>query len=243
MTKRNYDQEANDSSEQKYAHDFDWVVRAALLTRLQPYLVGKKNVLEVGSYMGDMTELILMSFPSIEIIEASARLCDVLKKRFKERVVVHNVAAESFSAEKLYDLIFLVHTLEHFDNPVGTLKVIRNFLAPQGHLIVAVPNADALSRQIAVRMGIISHNQAVTPGEYNHGHRRTYSLDTLSRDVRLANLTVIDQGGVIVKPLSNAQFDAALKSELISEAYILACDELSRIYPQLSASIYIVTTK
>ena len=37
-------------------------------------------------------------------------------------------------------------------------------------------------------MGLISHNAAVTPAEAEHGHRCTYTLDTLERDAVAAGL-------------------------------------------------------
>ena len=85
-----------------------------------------------------------------------------------------------------FDAIFLVHTLEHLDGPVEALARIGGWLKDGGRLFVVVPNAQAASRQIAVRMGLIDTNNAVTEGERVHGHRCTFSLDTLEHTARSA---------------------------------------------------------
>lgn len=42
--------------------------------------------------------------------------------------------------EKKFDFIALIHTLEHLTNPVDTLRLIRSYLKPEGHIFVQVPN-------------------------------------------------------------------------------------------------------
>ena len=120
------------------------------------------------------------------------------------------------------------------------LVKVRDWLAPTGQLFVAVPNANALSRQIAVKMGLVECNAAVTPAEARHGHRRTYSMDVLLSHVRAAGYCVHDYGGILVKPLANFQFDQAIAHGIVNDAYLDACNELAKTYPELSASLFAV---
>lgn len=94
-----------------------------------------------------------------------------------------------------------MHTLEHLDDPSGVLARAREWLAPGGFLFAVVPNAHAPSRQLAVEMGMITHDAAVTEPERVHGHRITYSLDTLQRDVRKSGLKIVRRGGVFFKTM------------------------------------------
>jgi SAM-dependent methyltransferase len=48
---------------------------------------------------------------------------------------------EAAAADAPYDCVTMWHTLEHFPDPRGTLSAIVALLAPQGRLIVAVPDA------------------------------------------------------------------------------------------------------
>jgi hypothetical protein len=69
-------------------------------------------------------------------------------------------------------------------------------LAEGGKIFIAVPNANALSRQIAVNMGIINYNHDVPEGEAAQGHLRTYALDTFLFEFKKVQMEVIDSGGV-----------------------------------------------
>lgn len=105
------------------------------------------------------------------------------------------------------------------------------------------PNANAPSRQIAVKMGLISHNTAVTQAETEHGHRCTYTLDTLERDAVAAGLKVIYRSGIFFKALANFQWDRLLQTDIISKEYLDGCYQLGQQYPDLCASIFLLCEK
>ncbi|EHB49725.1 Methyltransferase type 12 [Mycolicibacterium rhodesiae JS60] len=237
---RNHDLEFQDNRERQYSYDFDGIVRAHLLRRLNPRFKTDGATLELGAYKGDMTQQLLDYFDHLDVIEASPVLAAEVRARFGNRVHVTTGLFEDVTPVKRYQHIFLVHTLEHLDDPVAVLARIATWLDYDGLLFVAVPNANALSRQIAVHMGLIAHNSAVTPGEFEHGHRRTYSLDTVLADVRAARLGVVDFGGVIVKPLANFQFDRALEEGIVSREYVEGCDSLAAVFPDLASTVFVV---
>lgn len=237
---RNHDLEFQDNRERRYQYDFDGIVREHLLRRLGPRFKTDGATLELGAYKGDMTQQLLEYFGQLDVIEASSILADEIRARFGERVQVTTGLFEDVTPTKRYKNIFLVHTLEHLDEPVSVLARIGTWLDHDGLLFVAVPNANALSRQIAVHMGLIAHNSAVTPGEFEHGHRRTYSLDTVLAEVRAAGLSVVDFGGVIVKPLANFQFDRALEEGIVSKEYVEGCDSLAMVYPDFASTVFVV---
>ncbi len=237
---RNHNQEYQDNQDRRYSYDFDTVIRRYMLRAFEPQFVRGGSVLELGCHRGDMTEQILEYFPAVTAIEAASDLVEGVRARFPGRVSVVAATFEDAVLADRFDNLFLIHTLEHLDHPVDVLKRVRQWLTPQGRLFVAVPNANALSRQIAVRMGLIEHNSAVTPAEAQHGHRRTYSMDALLSDVRRAGYHVDDHGGILVKPLANFQFDQALAAGIVNEAYLRGCHELAKTYPDLSASLYAV---
>ena len=135
----------------------------------------------------------------------------------------------------------LTHVLEHLDDPVLVLRRINDeWLADGGRLFLVCPNADAASRQIAVHMGLLTHRAAVTPAEAEHGHRRTYSLDTLERDAVAAGLDVVHRSGVFFKALANYQWDLMLEADIVSKEYLDGCFGLGQRYPDLCASIFLL---
>ncbi len=92
-------------------------------------------------------------------------------------------------------------------------------------------------------MGLISHNAAVTLAEAEHGHRRTYSLDTLERDAVTAGLKVVYRTGIFFKALANFQWDRLLLTDIVSKEYLEGCYKLGHQYPDLCSSIFLLCEK
>ena len=121
----------------------------------------------MGCYKGEFTKKILYYFDKITVLEGSSDLIEEAKKTVQNSSKVNfiNKMFEDWIPKEKYDSIFLLHTLEHLDNPIQILEKIKLALKPEGYLFLVVPNANSASRQIAVNMGLISHNAAVTQGE------------------------------------------------------------------------------
>lgn len=236
---RNYNQEFQDTNERKYAYDFDYIHRDYMIKAFTPFFTGCK-ALELGCYKGEFTKKILNIYDDVTVVEGSSELISIARKTTNNRAKFIESLFESVSLEEQYDAIFLIHTLEHLDNPEQVLNRIKRWLSKEGKLFLVVPNANAASRQIAVNMGLIEHNQAVTKGEEEHGHRATYSLDTLLAETKKAQLNVIQSGGILFKPLANFQFDQALNAKIIDDKYLEGCYQLGMRYPDLCASIYAI---
>jgi 2-polyprenyl-3-methyl-5-hydroxy-6-metoxy-1,4-benzoquinol methylase len=236
---RDYDAEAKDHPEHRYAYDFDYLMHEYMLRTFAPFLVSG-NALELGCFEGNFTRLLTQRFDSLEVVEASADCIAVASDKTKGAVKFHHSTFETFEPARRYDNIFLIHTLEHLDHPVEVLSRIGSWLSEGGRLFVAAPNARAGSRQIAVSMGLIDHHAAVTAAEAAHGHRVTYLIDTLRADLRAAKLRPVTEGGVFFKGLANFQIDAALKAGIISREYLDGCFELGRVYPDLCSSAYAI---
>lgn len=240
MTKRDYNQEFKDTAERKYAYEFDYIHRDYMMKALAPWMRGGR-ALELGCFEGEFTKRIVARFDQVDVVEAADKLIDVARSKVPGSVRFHHATFEAVQLEGgVYDAVFLVHTLEHLDDPQLVLRRIGAWLRPGGSLFLVVPNARAPSRQIATHMGLISHHEAVTPGEWDHGHRRTYALDTLEREARDAGLAVTARGGILFKPLANYQIDKAMAAGIIDEKFIEGCYHLGSVYPDLCASVYVV---
>ena len=240
---RDLNNEFQDASDRKYAYDFDYILRDFIVRTLQPHFVQGKT-LEMGCFEGVFTKTLTGFFKDLTVIEGSTALIEKAKLNTTGRSVKFICGMfESVEPAEKFDNIFLMHTLEHLENPTLVLKKIRTWLTDHGKLFLVCPNANAASRQIAVRMGLIEHNSAVTEGEFKHGHRKTYSLDTLENEVRSSGLKVNSTGGVFFKPLANFQFDKVIGEKIIDHNYLEGCYRLGMLYPDLCASIYVVCTK
>lgn len=240
---RNYDNEIKDN-ERKYAYGFDYDVMHPYMIRAFSTFFQKGNALELGCFKGNFTEKLIPFFSDITCVDASAEAIKVAQERIGEKAVFVHSLFENAKLPGKYDNIFLTHVLEHLDDRIGLLKKINDeWLSDDGVFFLACPNANAPSRQIAVKMGLIDHNTAVTDAEKKHGHRVTYTLDTLEADAKQAGLKVIYRSGVFFKALANFQWDMVIKEGIVDDAYLEGCYQLGQIYPDLCATIYLVCKK
>ena len=238
---RDYDREMQDTAQHQYAYNFDLnVMHPFMIRSFEPFWV-KGSVLELGSYKGDLTQRLLARFDDVTCVEASSLAIEEAKQKLGARVTFVHSTFEKATLNKLFDNIVLTHVLEHLDDPINVLKrVNEEWLSEEGRCFLVCPNANAPSRQIAVKMGLISHNAAVTAAEATHGHRRTYSIDTLERDATAAGLRVQHRSGIFFKALANFQWDKILGTDIVSNEYLDGCYALGQQYPDLCSSIFLV---
>lgn len=238
---RDYNAETNDTRDHKYAYGFDFDVMHPFMIRSFEPFFRKGNLLELGSFRGDFTKRLRPHFDDITCVEASDAAVAHARKALGDGVKFVNALFETVALPRRYDNIVLTHVLEHLDDPVRVLKRVNDeWLADGGRFFLVCPNANAPSRQIAVKMGLITHNAAVTPAEAEHGHRCTYSLDTLERDAVAAGLKVVHRSGIFFKALANFQWDRLLKTDIVSSEYLEGCYKLGQQYPDLCSSIFLM---
>jgi 2-polyprenyl-3-methyl-5-hydroxy-6-metoxy-1,4-benzoquinol methylase/GNAT superfamily N-acetyltransferase len=238
---RDYNVEIKDTADHQYAYSFDFdVMHPYMLRSFEPFFK-PGNILELGSFQGDFTKRLLPRFADVTCVEASDVAIEAARSKLGDRVKFINATFETAQLPQRYDNIVLTHVLEHLDDPVRVLKRInQEWLAEGGRLFLVCPNANAASRQIAVKMGLITHNAAVTPAEAAHGHRCTYSLATLEQDATAAGLKVLHRSGIFFKALANFQWDRLLQTDIISKEYLDGCYLLGEEHPDLCSSIFLM---
>jgi 2-polyprenyl-3-methyl-5-hydroxy-6-metoxy-1,4-benzoquinol methylase len=243
-TKRDYNNELKDTADHKYGYSFDYDVMHPFMIKAFSPFFKTGNFLELGSHEGNFTKRFLPYFEDITCVEASDAAISKAKLELGTSVKFINSLFESAALPTKYDNIVLTHVLEHIDDPIAVLKRINDeWLSDTGRFFLVCPNANAPSRQIAVKMGLISHNAAVTPAEKEHGHQITYTLDTLERDAKAAGLNVVHRSGVFFKALANFQWDRLLATDIISQEYLEGCFQLGQQYPDLCSSIFLMCEK
>ncbi|WP_085900795.1 methyltransferase domain-containing protein [Kiloniella majae] len=243
---RDYNREQENNAERQYFYGFDYDVMHPFMVRSMLPFMKAGSLLELGSYEGHLTKLLLdlNLFSAVTCVEASSDAMRNVNDSVKSQVELENVLIENFNPVKRFDNIILTHVLEHLDDPVEVLgKINKDFLSDEGRFFLICPNANAPSRQIAVKMGIVDHNSAVTPGESEHGHRITYGLDTLERDAAKAGLKIYQRTGIFFKALANFQWDQLLQTDIVSKEYLEGCYQLGQVYPDLCSSIMLVCGK
>jgi 2-polyprenyl-3-methyl-5-hydroxy-6-metoxy-1,4-benzoquinol methylase len=238
---RNFNEELNDTAERTYSYNFDFdVMHPYMLESFKPFF-RPGNMLELGCFRGAFTRRLQAHYPDLTCVEASDEAIAEARQALEPGVQFHLAMFEEVALPQRYDNIVMTHVLEHLDDPVRVLKRVNDeWLAEGGRFFLVCPNANAPSRQIAVKMGLITHNSAVTPAEAAHGHRCTYTLDTLEHDAMAAGLKVVHRSGIFFKALANFQWDRLLQTDIISKEYLEGCYKLGQHYPELCSSIFLM---
>lgn len=238
---RDYNLEITDN-ERQYGYNFDYDIIHRYMIKSFKEHFQPGSILELGCYQGAFTSRLAEIFSDITCIEASSDALSVAKQiKNLSNATFINATFENITLDKKFDNIIMTHVLEHIDARVELLQKIRKFwLKDNGIFIVACPNAYAPSRQIAVHMGIVEHPEVVTKSEHQHGHRITYSMATLKKDIEESGLKIKYNSGIFFKAMANFQWDKLLKTDIISEEYLDGCYELGKKYPDLSSTIFFV---
>ncbi len=171
-----------------------------------------RSLLDIACGDGYITEQLASSFEKVVGVDANADVVEMARQRIPG-AEFHNALAEEYASSDLFSVVTLLDLLEHVQSPVDLLKHLKGFLKPGGVLIVHVPNAKAINRQMNVLMGSLTHCEELSPFDTEiAGHRRSYCMTSLLDDVACAGLVPVDQGGVFFKTLSTPQMDHLLSA-------------------------------
>lgn len=176
-----------------------------------------ESLLDVPCGDGILTSMLAPYFKRITGVDASSKHLNQARQRLPE-ASFHEALLEEFKTEDRFDTITMINVLEHVIDPKLALQKVSDLLAPGGVLLVHVPNAVAINRRIAVKMGTLTECEELSPFDIHvAGHRRSYTLETLTQEVENAGLRIVDTGGVFYKMLSTPQMDWFLKNGLWEE--------------------------
>jgi 2-polyprenyl-3-methyl-5-hydroxy-6-metoxy-1,4-benzoquinol methylase len=197
--------------------------------------------LELGPAEGVMTPHLYRAFRELTVVEGAEVFCTGLRKRFPNAIVVRSLF-EDFAPATTFETIVLGHVLEHVENPVELLRRAAGWLAPDGVLCCAVPNARSLHRQAAVILGILDTEHSLNLTDLHHGHRRVYDPPRFRADLLASGLRLRASGGYWIKPLSNAQMEGATMENTWQPELIQAFMQLGERYPDIAAEIYAIAS-
>jgi 2-polyprenyl-3-methyl-5-hydroxy-6-metoxy-1,4-benzoquinol methylase len=191
-------------------------------------------ILELGPAEGIMTDKLVLLEQPMTVVDGGKGFCDAIKARHPQVDVVNSLF-EDFRSPPAFQSIVMGHVLEHVENPVEILALARNWLAPGGRILAAVPNARSLHRQAATIMGLLPHESALNEADRHHGHRRVYNPESFRGDFLEAGLRIEVFGGYWMKPLANSQLESWFSPEMI-DAFMV----LGERYPDIAGEIYVV---
>lgn len=151
-------------------------------------LVGDaQRVLELGPATGYMSRAFVAKGAAVVGIEIDPEMAQQAEE-FCSRVVVGDLDTLDLDlelGEEQFDAIVAADVLEHLKDPLGALKRLRKFLAPEGAFVISVPNVAHGSVRLALLSGRFDYRDV---GLLDATHLRFFTRETLEELLDEADL-------------------------------------------------------
>lgn len=171
-----------------------------ILKRLEK--CGTKSLLELGLGHGHTALIFNSFFKRHVVIEGSSVVIDMFKRKNSSlNIEIVESYFENFTTTEKFDAIVMGFVLEHVDDPGMVLDRFKQYLAPEGRLFVAVPNAKSLNRRLGVELGMLTDIYDLNENDLAQGHQRQYCRSTLKSFLGEYGLEVVWEEGIYLKPL------------------------------------------
>jgi len=105
-----------------------------------------KSLLDVGTGSGLLPRLAREKGYDVEGTDLSKHVADNVPA--KAGFPIHHGALEEIQLTRKYDIITMLHVLEHISNPLSTLNRSKELLNDDGYIVVVVPNYQSLDSRI-----------------------------------------------------------------------------------------------
>lgn len=190
-----------------------------------------KKALQLGCSNGYETDQLSKIFNDLYVADGSKKFINKVQPLHPDVNFVHTLFEDidiSLCNQK-FDFIFCHYILEHVFDSVLILEKLKSLLTSDGLIFIVVPNANALSRQLAQKMGLIKNLTDLTKNDIDHGHRRVYTYDSLINDIGKTSLNIKKINGIVFKILADFQLNELLLSGFLTDKHILGMQELALI--------------
>jgi 2-polyprenyl-3-methyl-5-hydroxy-6-metoxy-1,4-benzoquinol methylase len=208
--------------------------------RVRQFSTSSHSLLELGLGHGITASVFGKHFKRHVVIDASpAVIANFRQTHPDSQAEIVECSFEDFASAERFDVIVCGFILEHVDDPVLILRHFRRFLAPGGHMFVAVPNAESLNRRLGHLAGMLPDITVLSEHDLLLGHKRYYTVETLTRDLDLAGFKILRLEGIYLKPLTTTQMLSHNFEQPIIDALCLVAID----YPELSCGLLAEVTE
>lgn len=177
---------------------------------------GRSPVLDVGAAEGYLGRLLEGSGLVIDAVEPVGAYASVARRYYRR---LYEATVEEVRLEEEYGAIILGDVLEHLVEPAAVLKRLLGHLAPEGVVLVSVPNI----AHLAVRLLLLSGRfPRMDRGPLDRTHLHFFTRATAEELLRRSGLRVLEHRGSvapvadIVNPLWSGLAGMAHQGQLVA---------------------------
>jgi 2-polyprenyl-3-methyl-5-hydroxy-6-metoxy-1,4-benzoquinol methylase len=202
--------------------------------RILEHANNAKSIMELGVGHGITTNIFSKHFSRHVVLDASSAVIGNFRKKFPDcEAQIIETFFEDYKTEEKFDVIVLGFILEHVDNPSEILVYYKKFLAPEGKMFVTVPNAEVLNRKLGYIAGLLPDMQDLSEHDRLCGHKRYYTVASLTEEVRSSGYEIEHMEGIYLKPFTTRQMISLNFDKKILDALC----KVGMDYPELCCGI------
>jgi SAM-dependent methyltransferase len=192
------------------------------------------SMLELGLGHGFTTNIFSANFKRHVVLEGSAAVIKNFRKKFPDsHAEIIETYFETFETDEKFDVIVMGFILEHVDDPLAIITRFKKFLAPNGKIFAAVPNAEVLNRRLGNIAGMLPDILQLSENDHLLGHKRYYTVDSFTAEIKTAGYDIERMEGIFLKPFTSKQ----IMSLNFDKSVINAMCEMGINYPELSCGL------
>lgn len=144
------------------------------------------RLLDLGAAGGELGEALASQFSRRTGIEYDVGRIGQLRARF-EHVVIANLET-TYALPANQNAIVLADVLEHLRGSQRILAMVREALAPGGHVFISVPNVANFTVRLALLVGIFRYSDR---GILDETHMRFYTMRSIREEVEAAGFEIV----------------------------------------------------
>ena len=170
--------------------DFEGSSHRILIRLVRRYARRGGTLLDLGAAGGELGAAIRDRFDRTLGFEYQVDCIRDLKERF-DSVVVADLEKLKHLPRGM-DAIVCADVIEHLRDAPTLLRLIRESLAPDGHVFVSVPNIANITVRLGLLFGVFEYRER---GILDNTHLRFYTMRTIRREVENAGFRVVAVSG------------------------------------------------
>lgn len=149
-----------------------------------------KRVLEVGCSTGYMSQLMKERNCTVTGVEVDADAARCAANYCEEVHVLDLNSSEWIArfSENRFEAVLLGDVLEHLADPARVLFQVREVLAPNGSLVISLPNIVHWETRVKVLLGKFNYQSC---GTLDHTHLRFFTLKTAQELIESAGCRIV----------------------------------------------------
>lgn len=176
--------------------------------------IKRQKVLEMGVGVDKYTKYIIEKFGKSYIVDVSEILLN--NSINKVNVVTYHSKFEDFTPDLQFKTIQATNILEHLEDRVKCLIRMDSWLENDGRIILIVPNANSVHRNLDVSMNYLKSIYESTSSDFRLDHKIVYYKKQLEKDIKESGLKILDVLPTFIKISSSAQMENFSDNQLNS---------------------------